>query len=108
MAVSSDEALQLEQDALHRYWAAVELADSIRQAWEEQGKWLTVTLPNQCEVEAPLLKLLRQAERDCERFARAVPTPERRPGRKPVAVVEPALLRTPLAQLDAKRPASPG
>jgi len=91
--VTDQEALQVERDALERYWRAVELAGGVRVAWEADGRELTVRWPNGTVSEAPLLKLLREAERDCERFARAIPKPERRPGRKPVAVLEPSPAR---------------
>jgi hypothetical protein len=72
---------QVVQDSLVRYWAALELADGVRRAWVEAGKVLTVVWPNGIESEAPLLKLLRECERDAERFARAIPRPDKRPGR---------------------------
>jgi hypothetical protein len=99
--LTDEEALKVEQDALERYWRAVELADGVRAAWEKDGQALTVTWPNGTVSEAPLLKLLREAERDCERFARAIPKPARRPGRKPVATMETTIGKSPAAKLRA-------
>lgn len=87
--MTDDELKQIEQDALERYWRAVELADATRSAWEDAGSPLIVRWPNGLESEAPLLKLLRATELDAQRLARAVPKPARRPGRHPVAVVSP-------------------
>jgi hypothetical protein len=97
------ERLQVEADAFARYCAAVELVDGVRDAWVAEGRPLTVEWPNGSVSEAPLLKLLRAAERDCERFARAIPKPERRPGRKPVAVIEATVGRSPAQTLRAVR-----
>jgi hypothetical protein len=89
--MTNEEALQVERDALARYWRAVQRVDGIQQAWQEAGGVLTVVLSNGIECEDALHKLLREAERDCERFARAIPRPEkRRPGRKPVGITEPS------------------
>lgn len=99
--MTDEEALQVERDALERYWAALELADGVRRAWETEDKPLTVEWPNGTISEAPLLKLLRETERDCERFARAIPKPARRPGRKPVAIVEATIGASPGAKLRA-------
>jgi hypothetical protein len=99
--VTDEEALQVERDALERYWRAVELADGVREAWTEEGQPLTMAWPNGVVSEAPLLKLLREAERDCERFARAIPTPARKPGRKPVATMEASIGQSPAAKLRA-------
>jgi hypothetical protein len=49
---------------------------------------LTEELRNGVVTEAPLLKLLRGCERDCERFARAIPKPAKRPGRPTEAVFQ--------------------
>ncbi len=68
-------------------------------AWEADGRELTVKWPNGTVSEAPLLKLLRESERDCERFARAIPKPERRPGRKAVATLEATVGVSPARQL---------
>lgn len=67
----------------------MELADGVREAWEEAGGPLTVEWPNGVESEAPLLKLLRAAEHDADRLARAIPKAAKKPGRKPVAVPSP-------------------
>lgn len=87
--ITDDERRQVERDALERYWRAVELADGARAAWEDAGEPLIVQWSNGTESEAPLLKLMREAERDAERMARAIPKPRARPGRDPVAVVSP-------------------
>jgi hypothetical protein len=87
--MATDEELsKVAQDALERYWRAVELADATRLAWEEDGRLLTVVWPNGIESEAPLLKLMRETERDAERFGRAIPRPAGKPGRPQRAVVE--------------------
>jgi len=101
--VTDEEALQVERDALERYWRTVELADGVRAAWEQEGSVLTVTWANGTVSEAPLLKLLREVERDCERFARAIPKPARRPGRKPMATLETTIGRSPAAKLRSVR-----
>jgi hypothetical protein len=88
--LNDEDALRVERDALERYWRAVELADGVRVAWEAEDRPLTFEWPNGVVSEAPLLKLLREVERDAERFARAVPKPAKRPGRKQVAVVGPS------------------
>jgi hypothetical protein len=86
---SDEELEQVARDAIERYRRAVELVDGAREAWEEAGQPLTVEWPNGVVSEAPLLKLLRAAERDCDRLARSLPKPPARPGRKPSAVVKP-------------------
>lgn len=48
---------------------------------------LTEELANSVVTESPLLKLLRGCERDCERFARAIPKPKGQPGRPQLAVL---------------------
>ena len=90
---------QVVQDALERYWRAVELADGVRAAWVDAGSVLTVTWSNGTESEAPLLKLLRECERDCERFARAIPRPKGQPGRPAEAVIRAMAGETPSARL---------
>ncbi len=98
---SAEELEQVARDAIERYWAAVEMADGVREAWKEQGELLTVEWPNGTQSEAPLLKLLREAERDADRYRRAIPKPTKRPGRKPVAV------RSPRAKLRAVKDKGP-
>ena len=78
---------QVVQDALERYWRSVELADGVRRAWEDAEMPLTEVLANGVLTESPLLKLLRGCERDCERFARAIPKPKGQPGRPQLAVL---------------------
>jgi hypothetical protein len=89
--LTEDDREQVERDALERYWRAVELADAVRAEWEAAGRPLVVEWPNGTQSEAPLLRLLREAERDAERLARALPKPTKRPGRNPVAVVTPTI-----------------
>ena len=93
------ELAQVVQDALERYWRAVELADGVRAAWVDAGSVLTVAWSNGTESEAPLLKLLRECERDCERFARAIPRPKGLPGRPAEAVIRAMADETPSARL---------
>jgi hypothetical protein len=80
------ELQQVAQDALERYWRAVELADGAREAWVAARQPLTEELANGVVTEAPLLKVWRSCERDCERFARAIPMPKGEPGRPAEAV----------------------
>jgi hypothetical protein len=89
---SEDERDSLARSTLERYWRAAELAADIRAAWEEQGQPLTVIWENGTESEAPLLKLLRDAERDAARFAKLIPLSAARPGRPPVATIKPPTL----------------
>ena len=95
-------ALELDQEALDRYQRASELAAITREAWEQAGKPLVVSWPNGIESESPLLKLMREAERDAERFLRAVPK-SKRPGRDPVAVVKASVGQSPATRKRAKR-----
>ena len=76
MMVTDAELEQVVRDALGRYWRAVELADGVRRAWEDAEMPLTEVLANGVLTESPQLKLLRGCERDCERFARAIPEPK--------------------------------
>ncbi len=88
--IRDEDLEQVVRDALERYWKAVERADAVERAWIEAERPLIVAWANGTESEAPLHKLLRECERDCERLARAIPLPPKRPGRKPVAVIGPA------------------
>jgi hypothetical protein len=90
---------QVVQDALERYWRAVELADGVRRAWEDAEMPLTEVLANGVLTESPLLKLLRGCERDCERFARAIPRPKGQSGRPAEAVFRAMAEETPSARL---------
>jgi hypothetical protein len=49
-----------------------EPADGAGAAREADNKPLTIALSNGVECEAPILKPLRECERDCERPARAI------------------------------------
>ena len=89
---SADELEQVAGDSLQRYWRAVELVDNVLEAWVDGGKVLTVCYANGIEAEAPLLKLLRECERDAARLARDL-RPPRRPGRQPTAVPKPRSAR---------------
>lgn len=76
----------MQVDAQARYERAVELASQARREWEEAGSPLLIEWANGTLSEHPLVKLLRECERDCERFARVL---AKKPmGRKPVAVIQ--------------------
>jgi hypothetical protein len=60
---------------------------------------LVYEYPNGVEAEAPLLKLLRECEKDADRLARALPRPAKRLGRPPVAVIESGVGKSPAAKL---------
>lgn len=74
-------ASRLEADAVARYERALADAANIREAWEAQGRVLTVTLPNGCEIASPLWKLLQAVEVHTAKMARELRGPAR-PGRK--------------------------
>jgi hypothetical protein len=109
---------QVVNDSLTRYWAALELADGVRRAWVEAGSVLTVVWSNGIESEAPLLKLLRECERDCERFARAIPRPkgvggrpgeadhQRRLGESPATLLRDQLIASLPDRADLEEPRS--
>jgi hypothetical protein len=103
LSLCTPRALRAERDALERYWRAVELAGGVRGGWEAAEMPLTVEWPNGTVSEAPLLKLLRAAELDCDRLSRSIPKPAKRPGRKPVAVIEAGVGLSPGTKLRAAK-----
>ena len=58
-------------------------------AWCDEGQTLTLAAPNGAEYPHPLLKIIREAERDAQRYGEALgikARPQGRPGRHPEAV----------------------
>jgi hypothetical protein len=106
--MTDEDRMRVADDQFDAYVRARELADAAWAMWVEQGRVLIVTYGNGTEAEAPLLKVARALERDCQRLARSIPKPDKRAGRKPVAVLGPDLGRSPSAKLQAlkssKRP----
>jgi hypothetical protein len=86
-----------DEHAQARYEHALELAAQVRDQWESEGSPLLVEWSNGNVSEHPLVKLLRESERDCERFARVLSRNPR--GRKPVAALEASVGRSPATKL---------
>lgn len=86
---------RLEKEALDRYERAVKLAADTRAEWEAIGSPLLYIGHNDIEYEHPLVKLLREAEKDAAARLKDVPKPAGKPGRKPVGV--PGITKSPAA-----------
>lgn len=89
--------IDVDQERQARYERAVERAEQVREAWEADGRPLTWQQNNGIVGEHPLLKLLRESEHDCERYAREVG--KRKPGRPTVGVVRATVGESPVAKL---------
>ncbi len=82
----------IHRDALERFARTAQLADGIRRAWRDEGSALTIEYSNGMLAPNPLLRMLRDAELDAQRFGLAVgldATKQGRPGRPSTAVVKP-------------------
>ena len=81
----------LYYEAARRYASAADREEGARQAWYRAGKVLTLVGANGIEYPHPLLKVIRDAERDAAKYGEAlgiVAKPKGRPGRNPVAVLD--------------------
>jgi hypothetical protein len=77
----------VEFDAWARYDRASELAEMVYKEWVEAGRPILLTHPNGMQGAHPLLKVMLDAETHAFRMSK--PLSKRRPGRPPVAVIEP-------------------
>lgn len=74
-------------DSLERYEAAKALVSAIRERWVSEGSPLTCQggATGRAEVVHPLVKLLQEAERDCDRFSRSLAPGRAAAGGRPKA-----------------------
>jgi hypothetical protein len=93
----------VSQDAQERYRRAVELAAAIRVEWEELGCPLTTEggATGRAVVPHPLVKMMAEADRDADRFAR--PLKKAHDGPAPRAVVQAKIGKSPRQKLRAVR-----
>ena len=78
-------------DAVDRFAWSVHLATGARWAWIEQGQQLTIEYPNGAVAPNPLLKIVREAELDADRFGKTIGLELKgKPGRLPTAVNGPS------------------
>ena len=90
-------------EAEARYRRAGELVEKIRARWMEEGEPLTTQggATGRALVPHPLVKMLAEAERDADRYSRALM--RRHPGPDPVAAVTAEVGLSPAAELRAVR-----
>jgi hypothetical protein len=90
-------------DAEIRYEAAQDMSARIREEWDRLGCPLTTEggATGRAVVPHPLVKMLAEAERDCDRFERAIKASHRGPA--PSAVVAADIGVSPAAKLRAVR-----